>query len=173
MEKEPEKFQGIIAELQAMVEVDQAMRNRGIDNPNEWNETVDHRNTERLKDIVNEMGWPSISKVGYEGSANAWLLVQHADHDPEFQKRCLKLMKLESEGEVSKRDIAYLEDRIATGDGRSQIYGTQFHTNSDGQPEPLPILDPVNVDKRREEMGLETLYENQRCIQESYGRNSA
>ena len=156
-----------------MVEVDQSMRNRGIDNPDEWDETVDHRNTERLKAIIDEMGWPSISKVGYDGSSNAWLLVQHADHDPEFQKRCLELMKSEPEDEISKRDLAYLEDRITVGDGKPQIYGTQFHTNSDGQLELLPIKDPDNVDKRRKEMGLETLDENRKRIQERYGRNSA
>ncbi len=173
MEKEPEKFRAIATELQSMIEIDQAMRNRCADNPDEWDETVDHRNTEQLKVIVDEIGWPSISRVGYDGSSNAWLLVQHADHDPEFQKRCLELMKLEPEAEVSKRDIAYLEDRIATGDGRPQIYGTQFHTNSDGQLEPLPILDPDNVDRRRKEMGLETLSENQRRMQELYGRDSS
>lgn len=89
MEKEPEKFRAIINELQSMVEVDQAMRNRCTDNPDEWDETIDHQNTERLKAMVEEIGWPSISKVGYEGSSNAWLLVQHADHDPQFQKNAL------------------------------------------------------------------------------------
>ena len=173
MEKDPEKFRAIIDELQNMVEEDQAMRNRCTNNPDEWDETIDHRNTERLKAIVEEIGWPSTSKVGYEGSSNAWLLVQHADHDPNFQKRCLELMKSEPEGEVAKRDLAYLEDRIATGDGRPQIYGTQFHKNADGQLEPLPIKDQDNVDKRRKEMGLETLKENQKRMQERYGRNSA
>lgn len=173
MEKEPKKFRAISVELQSMINVDQAMRNRCADNPDEWDETVDHRNTKYLKTIVNEIGWPSISKVGREGSSNAWLLVQHADHNPDFQKKCLELMKSESEGEVSKRDIAYLEDRIAVGDGRPQIYGTQFRTNSDGQLEPLPIQDPDNVDKRRKEMGLETLDENQKRMQEKYGKNNA
>lgn len=173
MEKEPEKFRAIITELQSMVEVDQSMRNRGIDDPDEWDETVDHRNTEKLKAIIDTIGWPSISKVGRDGSSNAWLLVQHADHDPEFQKRCLELMKSEPEREVSKHDIAYLEDRIAIGDERPQIYGTQFHTNSDGQLEPLPIQDPDNVDKRREVMGLETLSENQKRLQERRDKNSS
>ena len=126
-------------------------------------------NTERMKEIIEEIGWPSISKLSPEGASNAWLLVQHADHDLEFQKKCLQLMKAEPEGEVAKRDIAYLEDRIATSEGRPQIYGTQFHKNSDGELEPLPISDPENVDQRCKEMGLETLGENQKRIQESYG----
>jgi len=173
MEKESEKFRAIAAELQSMVEADQAMRNQCTDNHGEWDDSVDHRNTERMKAIIEEIGWPSISKVGYEGSSHAWLLVQHADDDPDFQRKCLDLMKSEPEDEVSRRDIAYLEDRIAIGNGMPQIYGTQFRTNCDGQLEPLPIQDPDNVDKRRKEMGLETLSENQKRIQEHYGRNSA
>ncbi len=173
MEKESKQFRAIVDELQSMVEVDQDMRNRCTDNPDEWDETVDHRNTERMKVIIDEMGWPSISKVGEKGSSNAWLLVQHADHDPEFQKRCLELMKSEPEGEISKRNIAYLEDRIAVGDGRPQTYGTQFHKNSDGQLVPQPIADEEEVDERRKDVGFETLDEYKKRMQELYGRNSA
>ncbi|MFH1314819.1 MAG: DUF6624 domain-containing protein [Candidatus Uhrbacteria bacterium] len=173
MEKEPKQFRAIVDELQNMVEVDQDMRNRCTDNPNEWDETVDHRNTERMKIIIDEMGWLSISKVGEKGSSNAWLLVQHADHDLEFQKRCLELMKSEPVGEVSKRNIAYLEDRIAVGDGRPQTYGTQFHKNSDGQLVPQPIANEEKVDERRKDVGLETLDEYKKRMQKLYGRNSA
>lgn len=171
MEKQSEKFLAILSDLVKMVEVDQTMRNRCRTSLDEWDESIDHRNTERMKDIIDEIGWPSISKVGKAGSSNAWLLVQHADHDLDFQKKCLELMKLEAEGEVSKRDIAYLEDRILTGQGMPQSYGTQFYTNSDGQLVPLPIQDPDNVDKRRAVMGLETLTENQKRMQKQYGRN--
>ncbi|MCC7432763.1 hypothetical protein IT412_04540 [Candidatus Peregrinibacteria bacterium] len=173
MEKDQKQFRAIISELQNMVEVDQAMRNNYRYNPEAWDETVDYQNTKRMKTIIDEIGWPSISKVGETGSSNAWLLVQHADHDPEFQKKCLDLMKSEREGEVSKRNIAYLEDRIAVADGKPQIYGTQFHKNSSGQLEPLPIQNADNVDKRRKEMGLEPLTENQRRIQERYGKKRA
>ena len=163
-----ERFRAITAELKSMVEADQAMRNG-----DQWDETVDHQNTKRMKVIVEEIGWPTISKVGYPGSSSAWLLVQHADHDSEFQKKCLTIMKAEPENEVPKDHIAYLEDRIAVGDGRLQIYGTQFHTNADGQLQPLPICDPEGVDQRRKEMWLEPLSNNQKRIQESYDRNSA
>lgn len=173
MEKEPRGFQAVIDELRSMVKIDQDMRKCRSSNPNNWDETVDRRNTERLKTIVDKIGWPSISKVGNEGSSNAWLLVQHADHDPEFQKRCLELMKSEPEGEISKHDIAYLEDWIAIRDGRCQIYGTHFSINFDGQLEPLPIEDPDNVDKRREEMGLETLSAHQKRMQEIYDKNNS
>ena len=160
----------IFAELRAMAKADQAMRNRCRDNPGEWDETVDQQHTKRMKEIIEEIGWPSISKVSPEGASNAWVLVQHADHDLEFQKKCLALMKAEPEGDVSKRDMAYLEDRISVSEGHPQIYGTQFHKNADGLLEPLPLFDPENVDLRRKEMGLETLAENQKRIRESHAR---
>src|SRR5690606_17036250 len=42
----------------------------------------DKANTEWLKAVVAERGWPTISEVGEEASYKAWLLVQHADQDP-------------------------------------------------------------------------------------------
>ncbi len=173
MKKEPTKLRTIIEELKSMVKVDQAMRNSFNGNPDAWDNGVDRQNTERLKTIINDIGWLSISKVGKEGSSNAWLLVQHADHEPEFQKKCLQLMKSEPEGEVLKRNIAFLEDRIAVGDGKPQIYGTQFHKNSDGQLVPQLIVDEEKVDERRKDMELETLNEYKTRMQEIYNKNSA
>ena len=77
-------------------------------------------------------------------------------------------MKAESDGEVSKSNIAYLEDRITVGNGIPQVYGTQFHTNSDGQMVPQPIANEKKVDERRKAMGLETLDEYKKRMQESY-----
>lgn len=168
--KESQKFQSIMTELQKMVKQDQTMRNRYTENPNEWDDSIAYQNIAKLKVIIEKIGWPSISKVGHSGSYNAWLLVQHADHDPNFQKKCLELMKAEPNGEVSKKDIAYLEDRIAVGDGRNQIYGTQFHKNTNGKVKPFPIKDPDNVNNFRKNIGLETLKENQKHIQERYDK---
>jgi len=165
----PKNLQAIAVELQKMVDEDQEMRNRGTHKPEDWDETVDRRNTERMKAIIDEIGWPSISKVGYQGSSNAWLLVQHADHDPAFQSHCLALIKTQPENEVIKRDIAYLEDRVAVAQKKPQIYGTQFHYDTDKQLKPLPIQDPDNVDARRKEMGLDTLQEYEERMRKSYG----
>lgn len=164
-----EKFNHITKDLQKMATEDQAMRNHHHNNPDEWDDTVDHRNTKRMKEIIAEIGWPSVSKVGYEGSDNAWLLVQHADHDLMFQIKCLALMKAEPENEVSRRNIAFLEDRIAISEGRQQIYGTQFHHNADGQLVPLAITDPENVDLRRKAMWLDTLSEYKKIMNKKEG----
>ncbi len=159
-------------EIQEMFVADQQMRRRSIEKGGvieiEEDDTLDFRNTERMKQIIHDIGWPTISKVGAEISNDAWLLVQHADHDVTFQKKCLDLMKQQSEGEVSKRNIAYLEDRIRVNEGQPQLYGTQFR-NEEGTPYgPCPIEDPEHVNDRRKEMGMELLEEYTKIMLEKY-----
>ena len=101
-----------------------------------------------MKEIVSKIGWPTISKVGKEASSGAWLLIQHADHDIDFQKECLSVMKSESGEEISLRNIAYLEDRIKINLGLPQVYGTQFKL-VDGEFIPNEIEDPEHVEERR------------------------
>lgn len=150
-------FPEIAAELQSMAAVDQDMRERS-QTEGYWDETVDSTHTARMKEIVAEIGWPTISKVGKTASDKAWLLVQHADHDVAFQIQCLELMKAAPATEVDPTNIAFLEDRVLVNQGKEQIYGTQF-TEVDGKYIPQPIEDEENVDARRAEVGMEPLSE--------------
>jgi len=152
----------IAAEIAQMYEADQAKRKRWEQQKrnviSEEDVALDEKNTERMKEIVSEIGWPTASKVGKEGAHHAWLLVQHADHDVDFQLHCLELMKEASANEVDKTDIAYLEDRVRVNQGRGQLYGTQF-MQKNNQHIPRPIEDEKNVDKRRSEVGMGPLQE--------------
>lgn len=117
-------------------------------------------NSERMKAIVDQIGWPTISKVGKEGSRNAWLLVQHSDHDREFQRRILEMMKKEPAGEVKPSNIAYLEDRVLVAAGKNQRYGTQLDWLEEGVVVTIkPVEDPENLNKRRAEVGLNPIEE--------------
>ncbi len=120
---------------------------------------VDRRNTERMKVIVDQHGWPTKRMVGRDGMRGAWLLVQHADQAVAFQRKCLALMSpLQKTGQVSRKDVAYLTDRVQVNEGKPQRYGTQFHV-VEGVLQPRPIRDAVNVDKRGKSMGLSTMKE--------------
>jgi len=154
------EFPEISKEIKAMADADQDMREKGINNPEYWDENIDKNNTNRMKQIIDEIGWPTISKVGKEPSSNAWLLVQHADHDVEFQKYCLSLMQAQPSHEIDSRDIARLTDRICVNTQKPQVYGTQFTQDSSGKFIPREIEDPENVDERRKEMGMDTLADN-------------
>lgn len=158
----------ITEEIMRMYEEDQQMREKNLSNDEYWDKAVDKRNTNQLKEIIGEVGWPTVSKVGPEAMRASWLLVQHADHDTEFQKKCLELMKQQEEGEVDKANIAYLEDRVRINEGRPQLYGTQFHDDENGNYGPRPIEDFERVDERRREMGMDTLEEYRKRLQEKY-----
>ncbi len=146
--REDISFAKIASELKKMVVIDQDMRER-----NQMDSTVDARHTERMKEIVDEIGWPTISKVGKDASHKAWVLVQHADHDLPFQQLCLSLMKEASISEVNVENIVYLEDRLRVSMGQKQLYGTQFYQDNN-QHIPEPIEDEVNVNTRRALVGM-------------------
>jgi Family of unknown function (DUF6624) len=135
----------IADEIIKMSEVDQQMRKS-----EQWDASIDVENTQRMKEIVEQMGWPTRAKVGGHASEMAWLLVQHADHDRSFQRKCLDLMKAQAAGEVLPGNIAYLEDRVRVGEGRPQVYGSQFYVDEAGNFGPRPIEDPDHVDERRQ-----------------------
>jgi hypothetical protein len=113
----------------------------------------------RLKDIVREQGWPTLSQVGKDGAQAAWLLAQHADFDPGFQQEALAHMeRLAGEDEVNRVDLAYLRDRVARAKGLRQTYGTQGQC--EGQVwAPFALEDPSKVDAERARMGMGPLAE--------------
>jgi hypothetical protein len=131
-------------------------------------EKVDGENRKWLMTVVDERGWPTISMVGKDGANAAWLLVQHADHNRKFQRKCLDLMTRLPKSEVSQSNLAYLTDRVLLAEGKKQIYGTQF-SNDDGKFQPRPLEDEANVDKRRAEVGLEPLADYAKMMKEMYG----
>ena len=130
---------------------------------------VDEDNTKWLKDVVEKHGWPTNTLVGKDGANAGWLLVQHADHDPKFQRRCLDLMADLPKHEVSQSNLAYLTDRVLLAEGKKQLYGTQFAV-VDGKWKPRPLEDEASVDKRRAEVGLPPLAEYRKLIEQEYGR---
>lgn len=156
--------------LLAMAEADQSMRNKSIYDLSLWDETVDKKHTAELQDIVNKFGWPTVSLVGEEASHAAWLLVQHADHDTQFQVRCLEMMKLQPVGEVRLLDVAYLDDRVRCAQGRPQLYGTQFD-NPGKRFGPKTVEDRPHLDQRRKAVGLSSFKEYRKQMIDLYGEN--
>lgn len=123
-------------------------------------EEVHKRNAARLMEIITEHGFPYISLVGEDGEDAAWLIVQHDIGEPDVQRKCLILIKeAVAKGEAPSWQLAYLDDRIRTFEGRPQLYGTQFDWDENGLMSPLPIEDEKNVDKRRTSVGLPPLAE--------------
>lgn len=129
---------------------------------------VDTDNTAWLKEVVAAHGWPGAGVVGDEAARSAFLLVQHADHDPAFQAACLPLLEAAaSRGEIPMTHVAYLTDRVRVKQQRPQLYGTQYYAKTlpdgsvasgpDGRIEYLlPVVEDLErLDDRRREAGLE------------------
>lgn len=167
------KYESIASEIIQMAKVDQEMRESGRNDPTRWDPSVDHQNTDRMKTIIDEIGWPTITKVGIKASHLAWLLVQHADHDLEFQKRCLERMRSQPAEEIQAKEIAYLEDRVRVHEGLPQRYGTQFYTDdTTGVFGPRPIDDIAALDERRASVGLGMFAEYERGMRELQSKMS-
>lgn len=108
------------AELLRRMEQDQAAR---LARDCDWEPVaaVDAENLPWLKRVITERGWPGASLVGADGAEAAWLLVQHADADPVFQRHCLALLTAAVEtGEARRCNLAHLTDRVLLAEGQAQ-----------------------------------------------------
>lgn len=133
---------------------------------------VDAEATRFMKELVGRQDWIDIDRFGARTSKQAWVLVQHADRDPEFQAEVLARMEpyLESGG-VSGSDYAHLWDRVAVNTDRLQRYGTQPTWEcKDGRLELQPLEDPETVDERRRAMGMGTVEDGLRAMAQAVCR---
>jgi len=113
---------------------------------------IDQANQKALLEMVPSDGWFSISRYGREGSAAAFLIVQHGNVD--LWRRFVPILApLVEKGEIKGADYALMFDRLAISEGRPQRYGSQIHCVA-GKYEPFPIEDPDHLDALRAAMNL-------------------
>jgi hypothetical protein len=115
----------------------------------------DYVRAERLKAIIAEFGWPTVDLVGTDGAQAAWVIAQHADHDVDFQREAVELMRVAAEaGQADMSEYAYLVDRVAVNSGEPQTYGSQIRCRN-GVPDPAtPLAEPSRIDEIRASVGL-------------------
>jgi hypothetical protein len=113
----------------------------------------------KVKNLLDTKGWLGPEEVGKKGSSAIFLVIQHAD--PNTQQKYLPVMReAVKKGNAQSQDLALLEDRVLTGQGKEQLYGSQVRFNREKNTnEFFPIKDEINVNKRRAEMGLGPLEE--------------
>ncbi len=129
---------------------------------------IHERNNSRIKEIIEDIGWPTISIVGKDASKAAWLIVQHAILDEEYMVQCLELLQCAIDNnDAESWCFAYLKDRTLTIKNEPQIYGTQFDVEN-GKAIPFPIENIEIVDRLRKELGLDSISEATQRIQNSY-----
>jgi hypothetical protein len=121
---------------------------------------LDQAHTAELKELLKIHRWFTISEFGKDSDLHAWILVQHSDRDPAFQRQVLEILAgLYPQGETSGYNYANLYDRVARNAGMPQRYGTQGRCTAPGKWEPFDIEDPANLEARRASAGLSTMAE--------------
>jgi hypothetical protein len=149
----------LISKLKSIEEKDQRYRGKignsitlnQLKKNGEWKKQLDldANNFEEIKKIINKIGYPGRSKVGYENEAIAFLVIQHSNIN--FMEKCLPLVHTASKNhELKTMYYAYLYDRIKMLKGEPQLYGTQY----DLQGKLHKIKDIENVNERRSKIGL-------------------
>ena len=121
---------------------------------------ITDKNTKKLKKIIEEHRWPTVSLVGKKASYNAWLIAQHSNNDRAFQRKVKGiLIKINKSypGEVDKAHIAYLTDRLLIAQGEPQKFGTQFKFNKKGELKVRQIKNRREVDVLRKRYNLPPL----------------
>lgn len=166
-QKKVEFNQELANELKKMAKVDQIAayipkgeyKNMSKEEWNSFKDSVYKTHQKRMKQIFDKHGFVGIDLAGEQGSYDFWLMVQHSDHTPEFQKAVLEKMKIEVDNKnASSSNYAFLVDRVNLNTGKPQVYGTQVDYNFDkAQAIPKNLSDKENVNERRKIIGLEPL----------------
>ena len=115
---------------------------------------ADSVNLLKIEKLLDQYGWLGFDQVGRMGALTIFLVIQHSPLD--VQKKYLPMMReAVAKKQALAGNLALLEDRVATREGRKQIYGSQVATDSITRKNYLlPLEDPDNVDKRRATVGL-------------------
>lgn len=114
-------------------------------------------NEKRIREILDQFGWPTKEMAGEQGNWTICNVIQHSDNAVRLEylplmRQAVKDKKLEP------RFLVRAEDRIATERGDLQVYGGQMKYYPETKGFNLwPVLEPENIDKRRTEIGLDSI----------------
>ncbi len=121
-------------------------------------EVQDSVNLLKVTSILDKYGWLGPDVIGWQGGTTLFLVIQHSNL--QVQEKYLPVMREAVRvGNMDAASLALLEDRIALGQGKKQIYGSQIQKNEKGEGSIAPIEDEINVNERRKAVGLEPLEE--------------
>ncbi len=115
-------------------------------------------NEKKVATILNN-GWPTKEIAGERGNWTLCNVIQHSDN--KIRLKYLPMMRQAVKEKILEpRFLARAEDRIATERGDLQIYGGQMKYYPETKTFNVwPVFDPINIDKRRAEIGLEPIAE--------------
>ena len=164
-----DQYHAIQAKLDSVFTVDQGIRKdyeivlkkygpnaRQMDSLTKLMLKMDAGNGAIVKEVLDHYGWLGIDEIGEKANLTLFLVIQHSNMAT--QTKYLPMMReAVKQGKAKPDQLALLEDRVLTNQGKPQLYGSQVRTGKNGKYEFFPIADEKNVNQRRAEMGLEPL----------------
>ena len=110
---------------------------------------ADGENLPWLRQVIADVGWPGKSLVGEDGAQAAWLLAQHADRDPAFQRQCLDLLTAAAASAVRPPSCSRPISPTGSCCTRTRRRSTARRPSPrEGRFEPRKLRDPDHVDQR-------------------------
>ena len=121
---------------------------------NQYQNQLDKENQIIVVSIIDKCGFPLKEEVGQKGMMAIFLVLQHSriklmeDYLPLLEQSAIR-------GDMRIQDIALMEDRILTGKGVAQKYGSQvFFNEQTGKYELSNTIELEYVNQRRKTVGL-------------------
>ncbi|MCW3084769.1 MAG: hypothetical protein JWP12_2135 [Bacteroidetes bacterium] len=143
-------------QLNAILKSDQEYRQGSMDDASQMGKN-DYFNLIKVEAILDKYGWLGVDEVGEEGNTALFLVIQHADL--RTQEKYLPMMTQAVMNHKAKgAQWALLEDRVTLVQTGRQIYGSQvIKDETTGLNRIAPIQNEATVNKRRAQVGLESL----------------
>ena len=127
----------------------------------------DEADTKRLAEILMRHGFPGVALVGVDGTRAFVTMLLHSP-SLELQRRALPhVERAARRREIPPDDFAMLADDVLTGEGKPQLYGTNFKFVG-GKVALGETRDPARLDERRRKLGLAPIAVYARQLAEVY-----
>lgn len=119
-----------------------------------------HANHMKFIDSLFKSNLITTNSIGKEAMNIIPIFVMH-EEDLEKQKYYLKKLKiLANRNEIAWQDVCVIIDKVKIAEGKRQLYGTQWRTNSiTYKSEPYPIKNIKNIEKRRSQKKFDFTFE--------------
>jgi TonB family protein len=161
--------QKLIAQLAEIAKTDQQYRDVPVNTAGKkygWNspqvtelmhkqDALDIANLAKVEKMIAQYGYPGKTLVGEKYMSTAFMVIQHNDHEVQIKYLPL-LTEAANKGELNWSSLALMIDRVKTGNGEKQVYGSQLHDYNNIR-QLYPIEDEANVNVRRAKIGLAPL----------------
>ncbi|MEL6537446.1 MAG: DUF6624 domain-containing protein [Bacteroidota bacterium] len=129
-------------------------------------ELADRKNQRVVLKILEACGWPQ--ELAEESHQTIFLVLQHSDSA--LMATYIPQVKEKVEQDLlAPDDWAIMYDRLLMWGQQAQVYGTQAFADATDQQWIWPVASVEELDERRAEVGLPTMQEYLRIVQEETG----